>query len=182
MKPWVPIIAALLGITLPTSAGSVEPTKEATLRLVLSEVQVGQSTSEQYCMLVFDDHNFHSEKASRVRGKDKERKVYQGRLSDADWNALRAILDTKQLRELHVPQGVPSLVVRDLHPYTISIAREDGFQNMEFLNKESLKPYESSVKPLLQWWKSARNLPTEEANVATDSRCSLSNVNGIFNN
>jgi len=182
MNPRMTSIAALLVISLAMSANSIEPAKESALRLVISEVQVGQTASEQYCMLVFDDHNFHAEKANRARGKDRERKVYQGRLLDAEWNALNSILDAKQFREQHVPTNKTTLVVQDLHPYTISVARQDGFQNMEFLNKDSLKPYESTVRPLLAWWKSTRNLHTVETNAAADSRCSLSDVNGIFNN
>jgi hypothetical protein len=74
-------------------------------------------------------------------------------------------------------------VVNDPHPYTISVSRQSGFQNMEFLTKESLKPYESRLKPLLQWWKSSRNLRLEESNAAAaDSRCSLSDTDGFFSN
>ncbi len=181
MKPWITILSVLLGISLLANAGSDEPANKPVLRLVLSEVQPGALSSEQYCMLVFDDHNFHAEKAYRARGKDRDRKVYQGRLSDEDWNALIVILDAKAFRELNVPRSAPSLVADNLHPYAISVARKGGFQNMEFLNKASLKPYESQVKPLLEWWKSARNQHTPESNAAADSRCSLSN-GPIFNN
>ena len=182
MKPSITILSVLLGISLVATAGSNEPANKAALRLVLSEVQPGALSSEQYCMLVFDDHNFHAEKAYRTKGKDRDRKVYQGRLSDADWNALIAILDAKQFRDLHVPRSAPSLVAENLHPYAISVARQNGFQNMEFLSKDSLKPYESQVKPLLQWWKSARNQRLPESDAAADSRCSLSTGDAIFNN
>ena len=103
-------------------------------------------------MLVFDDRHFHYEKANRHLGKDLERKVYEGQLSDADWATLTGILDTKEFRELNVPPSTPPLVVQESHPYTISVAREDRFQNMEFLTKESLKPYEGQIRPLLKWW------------------------------
>ena len=183
MKPSMTIVSVLLGISLAANAGSNEPTKGAALRLLLSEVQPGALGSEQYCMLVFDDHHFHTEKAHRIRGKDQDRKVYEGQLSDAEWNALTAIVDAKQFRELHVPPPGQALVVNDPHPYTISVSRQSGFQNMEFLTKENLKPYESRLKPLLQWWKSSRNLRLEESNAAAaDSRCSLSDADGFFSN
>jgi len=182
MKSVMTIISVLLGMSLVAGAGSSEPTKGGALRLLLSEVQPGVLSSEQHCMLVFDDHQFHAELAHRKRGKDEDREVYQGQLSDADWNALNAILDSKQFRDLHVQRSVQALVVQDPHPYTISVSREGGFQNMEFLTKESLKPYESQLKPLLQWWKSSRNFHMDASNAAADSRCSLSDTNGIFNN
>jgi len=176
-------LTALLGIALMAGAGSDQAANGRTLRLLLSEVQPGMSSSEHYCMLVFDDHHFHAEKAVRTRvGTDKERKVYEGQLSDADWNTVTTIIEAKTFRELRVPSSTPSLVVRDSHPYTISVARANGFQNMEFLTKESLKPYESEVKPLLQWWKSSRKLTTSQSNADADSRCSLGDSNAIFSN
>ena len=183
MTSTVKILSIVLGIVLAASAGEHHPVKDSRLRLFLSEVRPGALASEHYCMLVFDDHRFHAEKAHRGNGgKDQVRKVYEGELSDSDWNALTAMLDAKQFRELQVPASVPAIVVRDAHPYTISVARQSGFQNMEFLTKESLKPYESELKPLLQWWKSWRGAPMREGEAPPDSRCALSNANGVFNN
>lgn len=181
MKLRTIIVFALLGIGV-ANAGSNEPARGVPLRLLLSEVRPGATGSEQYCMLVFDNHHFHAEKAYRERGKDKERKVYEGQLADTDWNALSAILDAKSFRELRVPPSKQAIVVQDSHPYTISVSRQNGFQNMEFLTKESLKPYEPELKPLLEWWKASRKLQTSEANADADSRCSLNDASGIFNN
>jgi hypothetical protein len=181
MKSKVTMLSVLLGIAL--SAGAADDAaKSDTLRLLMSEVQPSASASEQYCMLVFDDHRFHVERAHRTRGKDRERKVYEGRFSDGDWNALNDILEAKQFRELRVPPSHPALVLENPHPYTISVARQKGFQNMEFLNKESLKPYQSELKPLLKWWKSARDMQPVEPGAEVDGRCSLKDENGIFSN
>ena len=179
----IAIVSVLLAVGLVAIASSDQANRNSTpLRLLISEVQPGMSASQQYCMLVFDDHTFHAEKAHRIRGKDEERKVYEGRLSDADWNALTEILEAQNFRELRIPPSRPTLVVEDSHPYTISVARQNGFQNMEFLTKESLKPYESELKPLLRWWKSARDVRTLASNAVLDSRCSLTDTNGIFTN
>lgn len=164
------------------NAASDQAAKRDTLHFLMSEVQVSVASSEQTCMLVFDDHRYHIEKANRARGRDRNRKVYEGQFSEADWNALNEILDAKQFRELRVPPSLPALVVQDSHPYTISVARQKGFQNMEFLTKESLKPYESELKPLLRWWKSARDVHTLESGADVDSRCSLTDADAIFNN
>jgi hypothetical protein len=164
------------------TAGPNEPPQSAALRLLLSEVQPGTMATEQYCMLVFADRHFHAEKANRKMGKDRERKVYEGQLSEKDWNALGGIIDSKEFRELKVPLSLPPLVIEDSHPYTISVARERGFQNMEFLNNKARKPYESQLKPLLQWWKSLRSAHMPETNAPTDSRCSLDSTHAIFSN
>ena len=177
----VTILYIVLGIGLASHAGSSEPAK-STLRLMLSEVQPGTMATEQYCMLVFADRHFHAEKANRKMGKDRERKVYEGELSEADWSALGGILDSKEFREVKVPPTMAPLVIQDSHPYTISVAREKGFQNMEFLNKKSLEPYESQLKPLLQWWKSLRNANMPASKAPPDNRCSLDSTNAIFSN
>jgi hypothetical protein len=176
------ILTILLALSMYASAAPNDRGTGPGLRLLLSELQPGSLASEHYCMLVFDDHSFHSERAHRTRGRDQERKVYEGQLSDVDWNTLTAILDTKKFRELRVPPGTPSLVVHDTHPYTISVARQSGFQNMEFLSKASIKPYESEIKPLLQWWKNIRSAPMHESEAPPDSRCSLTEGNAVFSN
>jgi len=176
------ILSVLLGISVIGNAGPDQATKGDALRFLMSEVQPSMAGSEQYCMLLFDDHHYHVEKAHRTRGKDRERKVYEGRLPDVDWDTLTAIIDSKQFRELRVPPSEPTLVVHDSHPYSISVARQHGFQNMDFLTKESLKPYGSEMKPLLRWWKSARDVRTLESGAPVDSRCSLTDADAIFNN
>src|SRR5260370_1537018 len=148
--------AFLLGLGRARATGSGQAPSTPAVGLLLSEVRAGSVSADQYCALVYTDHRFHSEKASRHHGKDTDRKVYEGELSEAEWNALGGILDSKEFRELKVPGTVPPLVMQDTHPYTISVARDKNFQNMEFLDSKSLKPYEPQVKPLLQWWKSLR--------------------------
>jgi hypothetical protein len=136
--------------------------------------------SEQFCTLVFADRHFHSEKATRKTGKDRDRKIYEGDMSEADWNMLGAILEDKALRDLNVQQGVAPLMVEDAHAFTISVARDAKFQNMEFLNNKSRKPYEAQLKPLLGWWKAFRSKHVAESRISPDSRCSLDNTHAVF--
>ncbi len=89
-------------------------------------------------------------------------------------------LDGKEFRDLKVPRTVPPLVMQDTHPYTISVARDKNFQNMEFLDAKSLKPYEPQVKPLLQWWKSFRGHRSPESSLPPDPKCALDNTHAIF--
>lgn len=175
------VLCGVLGAGLAAvAAGQTKNAKGPAVRLQLNEVQPGSMASEQYCTVVFADRHFHSEKASRSRGKDAERKVYEGELSEADWNALVGIIDSEGFRALNVPQGVPPLVIQDAHTFTISVAREAKFQNMEFLDNKSRKPYEAQLKPLLQWWKSFRGEHRVESRVSPDARCSLDNTHAVF--
>ena len=169
-----------LGLGLTATAGVGQPPAHAALRMFLNEVQPGVLSAPQYCTLVFNDRHFHSERADIKHGRDTDRKVYEGQLSDTDWNALVAIIDSKEFRDLKVPGTVPPLVMQDTHPYTISVARDKDFQNMEFLDNKSMKPYESQVKPLLQWWKSFRGRHSPESSAPPDPKCALDSTHAIY--
>ncbi|MFZ0797225.1 MAG: hypothetical protein WCA13_19720 [Terriglobales bacterium] len=173
-------LAFLLGLLLAATVASGQASNPPALRLLLNEVQPGSLSTEQYCTLVFTDRHFHMEKATLQHGRDSDRKTYEGELSEADWNALGGILDRKEFRELKVPPSIAPLVMQDTHPYTISVARDGNFQNMEFLNGKSLKPYEPQIKPLLQWWKSFRGRRLPESNAPADKRCALDNSRAVI--
>jgi hypothetical protein len=170
------VVCILLTISLAAQAGPNEvpnAAKPATaLRLLIAEVQPGAMASEQYCLLVFADRHFHSEKATRKSGGDQNRKVYEGELSEGDWSALGGIIDSADFRKLNVSPTATPPVIQDAHIYSISVARENTFQNMEFMDDKSRKPYEAQLKPLLQWWKSVRGRRMAETGAHPDSRCS----------
>lgn len=174
------VILFVLGLGLAVAASSAQQPAHSALNLFLNEVQPGNMSAPQFCTLVYADHHFHSEKANIKHGKDVDRKVYEGQLSDADWNALIAIVDSKEFRDLNVPQTVPPLVMQDTHPYTISVARDQNFQNMEFLDAKSLKPYESQIKPLLKWWKAFRGQHTPESTAPADPHCALDSTHAVY--
>jgi len=180
MKRSIIILCSTLGVTLAFAAGNDETAKKPPLRLLLSEVQAGAMASEQYCALVFDDHTFHYERASLKLGKDRDRRVFEGELVKADWDELTGVLDGSQFRDLTVPPTAPPVVVEDAHTFTISVSRGSKFQNMEFFDNSSRKPYESQLKPLMHWWKAFRGSRMQESRVQPDARCSLDNSQAIY--
>jgi hypothetical protein len=161
------------------TAGYGQQPAHAPLRVFLNEVLPGTLSAPQFCTLVFDDHSFHSEKADIKNGRDLDRKIYEGQLSDTDWNALVAIIDSQDFRDLKVPGTVPPPVLTDTHPYTISVARGNRFQNMEFMTSKALKPYEPQIKPLLQWWKAFRG-HGRDSTAPPDPRCVLDSSHAVF--
>jgi len=70
--------------------------------------------------------------------------------------------------------------MEDVHTFTISVARGSKFQNMEFLDNKSRKPYESQLKPLLRWWKSFRGGRMVESKARPDEKCSLDSTHGVY--
>src|SRR5258708_23173495 len=113
-------ISLLLVLGLTATTGSGQAPTNAPLKMFLNEVQPGVMSAPEYGTLVFKDRHFHSEKADIKHGRDSDRKVYEGQLSDTDWNALFAIIDSEAFRDLKVPGFVPPPVMQDTHPYTIS--------------------------------------------------------------
>ncbi|SRR5713101_5021101 len=177
------LVSILCWILLPGLAmagGPEQSSNRSAFRLRLSEVRPGGMATDQRCTLIFPDRRFHHETASSRLGRDLERKVYEGELSEADWNALTGILDRKEFHDLAVPRIAPPLVMPDLHIYTISVARDGKFQNMEFLTDKSRKPYDSELKPLLQWWKSFYGRRMLESQAPPDAQCSPDNNSALF--
>lgn len=179
MSPLPAYFCALLMLSVFIFVSSPEAATKQDLYLFMSEIQAGSMQSQQYCALVFEDHRFHYEKASRRHGRDLDRRIYEGELSETDWNTLFAALNTNEFRDLKVSGGVPPLVMQESHVFTISVARQGKFQSMEFLDNKSRKPYESQLKPLLQWWKSFRGEHMAGAE-AVDPRCSPDNAHAVY--
>lgn len=149
-------------------------------RLLISEVQPGSLAEEQRCTLIFPDHRFHHEVAARKRGRDITRKVYEGMLSTAEWDTVSEALERKDFRDLSVPATVAPLVMQDLHMYTIIVARDGNYQNMEFLNDKSRKAYDFQLRPLLQWWKAFCAFRRQASEASPNSRCLLNENNGMI--
>ena len=80
------ILSVVLGIGLLANAGPNEAAKAPALRLLLSEVQPGSMASEHYCMLVFDNHRFHAERA-QSRGKTRSGTTTKFDRTRVDWQA-----------------------------------------------------------------------------------------------
>jgi hypothetical protein len=180
MKRSIEYFAFVMGLGLAITSALAQVPGTPKIRLFLSEVQPGSLAADHYCTLVFTDRHFHSEKANRRNGKDVDRKIYEGELPESEWNALGGILDSKNFREIKLPASIPPLVVQDSHPYNISVARDGSYQNLEFLDGKSMKPYESQIKPLLQWWKALRGHRVPESKAPPDQSCSLDSTHAII--
>jgi len=169
-----------LGLALAAVSASGQQLTAGPIKLFLNEVQPGGLSTSQYCTLVFADHHFHSEKADIKKGQDNSRKIYEGQLSDNDWNSMVAIIDSKEFTGMKVPRTVPPLIMQDTHPYNIAVLRGTDYQNMEFLDKKSLKPYDPQIKPLLQWWKSLRGEHTPESSAPANPQCALDSNHAVY--
>jgi len=51
---------------------------------------------------------------------------------------------------------------------------------MEFMDDNRRKPYDSQLKPLVHWWKSARSKRMMPSEAPADNRCKLDRSGGVF--
>jgi hypothetical protein len=169
------VLSALLALR---AASWAQTGAQPPFRLFFSEVRPGSITTGQRCVLVFPDHHFHLELATNKRGHDLSRRIYEGELSDVDWNQLSEVLDRKEFRELVVTQLAAPPVVEDLHLIAISVWRDRNFQNLEFLDNRTRAPYEATLKPLMQWWKSFSGRRLPESKEPANKHCALEGAKG----
>ncbi len=174
----IPLLALALLSSWLVALASFDGPEAPRLRVLISELRPGKMSSEQRCLLVFEDHSFHHELAIRKRGRDLDRRVYTGKLSDSDWDALTSIVDRDDFRSLRPSATVPPLVIPDLHAVTIDVARGGSFQNLEFLTDKSRRPYDGQIKPLFRWWKAVTG-GTMALGGTPDKRCTLANSRAV---
>ncbi len=172
-------IAFLMLLLLGAPAFPQTSAPKATFEVRISDFKSGSMASEQRCLLVFADRKYHFESAAHRGGRDLRRDVYEGELSQADWDQLSNVLDTKELRELSSPPSAATVIVENLDALTLTVKRgPDAYQNLEFLTKRSRDPYRAALKPALEWWKGFLRKRLTPSGAPPSPYCSLDNNSG----
>src|SRR5512138_2049663 len=96
------LFAALLFLTF-VAANAGDEKKAPAIVARVSEVKPGSVTTDHRCVLILPDHRFHLERATRKRDKDLMRKVYEGQLTQPEWDELIGILNAADFKALAVP-------------------------------------------------------------------------------
>jgi VWFA-related protein len=100
-------------------------------------------------------------------------KVFETSLDASALQQLRAILSAREVRDL---QGSYSPRKETSSPNTekvsFSILRDVGVQNFEFADDSALRPYESTLKPLLKWLNTAEKHKGAPLKNAIANNCS----------
>jgi len=105
------------------------------------------------CILVYPDGKYRLERSSQSFGDpSQDARIYLGRLSDASMKQLQAVLEDPSFQEIRTsePQGG---IVRDLDMLLINVPREHAIQNIFFQTANQRRPYEKTLKPLMDWMK-----------------------------
>ena len=113
--------------------------------------------TNEMCVLIYLDGRYHAERTYRKQDEPTEKEVYEGSLSADDMQKLDHLLDAPELRALKSPLAPRRIMVDDLHLVQISIARQEGIQELRYETDAIRKHDDARLKPLLEWWKSLRS-------------------------
>lgn len=137
------------------------------------------------CVLVYQDGRFRrehhtlyaaemsdSEPGAKVIEKGTEKtQVFEGRLTDAEFASLRALLDDQELRQVpSTPPTAGPYPIRD-EILSLSINRTDGRQRLMLLNRASREPYYKALGPILKWFNHIPKHQAKKLNPDDGNRC-----------
>jgi hypothetical protein len=98
------------------------------------------------CAIVRGDGLFHVEQET-----SNDLEVAEGVLSEEELAALKTVLSEKGLVALTQQAITVPLMIRESDKLQISILRPPLTQNLIFLDRESRRPFDPFLKPLLHW-------------------------------
>jgi hypothetical protein len=123
------------------------------------------------CVLVYPDGKYRLERSFQPStGGALDMRVYLDQLPEADLKQLQAALDDHDFQGIHTPERHGG-IIQDLDQLTVTVPRERAFQNIDFENAGQRKPYEKSLKPLLNWMKDVQKRKVKVAKEERSDNC-----------
>jgi hypothetical protein len=107
--------------------------------------RIGHS-DRNVCALVRADGLFHVEKQTLSTIE-----VSEGTLNNAELLDLKTTLNNEKLADLTQSRISTSLVQKERDQFWVAILRSSTTQNLRFVDRESRRPYDDVVDPLLRW-------------------------------
>lgn len=105
------------------------------------------------CVLVYPDGKYRLERSFQSsQGGAPEKKVYLDQLPAGSQKQIEEILDDQKFQQITTgpPRGG---IIKDMDMLTVSVPREHAMQNLSFETAKERKPYDTSLKPLMNWMK-----------------------------
>jgi hypothetical protein len=140
-------------------------------RVRLAEARSGVMGTNEMCALIYLDGHYHAERTYRKLDEPTEKEVFEGTIGAQEWQELNRLLEAPELKSLKSPVEPRRIMVENMHLVQVSIARQDGIQELRYETDASRKHAEATLKPLLEWWKALRShypAPAQEGKV---TRC-----------
>ena len=135
------ILVVNLAFTQPQKPAFSDPTAPAFL------VRLQRSTSDRdVCALIRGDGLFHLE-----RETSSHLEVSEGVLDDSELADVKAALNERRLAELTQQRITVPLLTTGQDTLNVSILRSPLTQNLTFIDRESRRPFDEFITPLVQW-------------------------------
>lgn len=110
-------------------------------------VRLQRTTSDRdVCALIRGDGLFHLERETASRFE-----VLEGVLDEPELDDVKLVLNEKELAELTQQRIAVPLLTTERDTLRISILRSPFTQNLTFLDRESRRPFDNLITPLLHW-------------------------------
>ena len=98
------------------------------------------------CAIVRGDGLFHVEQETSNRVE-----IAEGTLDAAELAALKTVLSNQELAALDQQKIPVPLMISERDALQISILRSPSTQNIKFVDRESRRPFDKFIDPLLHW-------------------------------
>jgi hypothetical protein len=108
-------------------------------------------TGEKSCLIVSPDGRFRMESSDPIYGSNTKPKVYSSSLTPEALQALQALLESNQLKELQTPEAPTPAPSRDLDMFVAEIARGDHVQEVSGFKDDRHSKTDASVQNLENW-------------------------------
>jgi hypothetical protein len=123
------------------------------------------------CVLVYPNGKYRLEKIFQsLQGGSPESRVYLDQLPDASLKQLQAALEDADFNAMKTPERHGG-IIRNMETLMITIPREHTVQNLSFETAAQRKPFEKTMKPLLNWMKETQKRKTSEAKGESSNNC-----------
>ena len=127
------------------------------------------------CVLVYPDGKYRLEKSAQSLGdRAPEVRVYLDQLPDASLKQMQAALDDPAFQDIETPERHGG-IIQDMDILSVTVPRVNALQNLSFETASQRKPYEKTLKPLINWMKDVekRKVPVAKGEPSDNCRAPM---------
>ena len=164
----VPVCLAATSFSLPARAQSAAPAFVARIHRNYLGQFTGLHTS---CIVVHGDGRYRLEDLQQdLGGGPISVKIYLSSLPEAMLSRLRAILDAESFAEIKAPVNNDQ-IISSVDSISVTVPRKVGTQSFTFLDADSRKPYQKSLKPLFDWFRDVQKRKVSPQKGGSSNKC-----------
>lgn len=123
------------------------------------------------CILVHSDGKYRLERSFQgVQGGAPETRVYLDQLPESSLKQMQALLADQNFQQITTSE-LQGGIIQNMDVLMVSIPREHNIQNLNFETVNQRKPYEKTLKPLLNWMKDLQKRKVPVAKAERSDNC-----------